>query len=98
MDLRVNQDTVGQVYANVPSIDTREIQTRVLVENGQTIVLGGVHEETSINGMTKVPVLGDLPVVGQLFRKTNKSENKRELLIFVTPKIVDSNGKKYAGQ
>lgn len=98
MDLRVNQDTVGQVFNDVPSIDTREIQTRVLVENGQTIVLGGVHEKTSINGMTKVPVLGDLPVVGQLFRKTNKSESKRELLIFVTPKIVDSNGKKYAGQ
>ncbi|MEZ5449698.1 MAG: type IV pilus secretin PilQ [Thiolinea sp.] len=97
MDLKVNQDTVGQVYANVPSIDTREIQTKVLVENGQTIVLGGVHEENSINGSTKVPVLGDLPVVGQLFRKTNRSETKRELLIFVTPKIVDSNGSKLAG-
>ncbi|MEZ5538327.1 MAG: type IV pilus secretin PilQ [Thiolinea sp.] len=96
MDLKVNQDTVGQVFNNVPSIDTREIQTKVLVENGQTIVLGGVHEETNINGLTKVPVLGDLPVVGQLFRKTNKSENKRELLIFVTPKIVDSNGQKIA--
>jgi type IV pilus assembly protein PilQ len=96
MDLKVNQDTVGQVYNNVPSIDTREIQTKVLVENGQTIVLGGVHEETNINGLTKVPVLGDLPVIGQLFRKTNKSENKRELLIFVTPKIVDSNGRKFA--
>ncbi|PIE00329.1 MAG: pilus assembly protein PilQ [Thiothrix nivea] len=96
MDLKVNQDTVGQVFNNVPSIDTREIQTKVLVENGQTIVLGGVHEETNINGMTKVPVLGDLPVVGRLFRKTNKNENKRELLIFVTPKIVDSNGKKIA--
>lgn len=93
MDLRVNQDTVGQVFANVPSIDTREVQTRVLVANGQTIVLGGVHEENKINGVTKVPVLGDLPVVGQLFRKTNKSENKRELLIFVTPKIVDSETK-----
>ncbi|HPQ96260.1 MAG TPA: type IV pilus secretin PilQ [Thiolinea sp.] len=90
MDLRVNQDTVGQIYANVPSIDTREIQTKVLVENGQTIVLGGVHEENRIDGVTKVPVLGDLPVVGKLFQKTNKSESKRELLIFVTPTIVDS--------
>ncbi len=90
MDLKINQDTVGQIYANVPSVDTREIQTKVLVENGQTIVLGGVHEETRLNGMTKVPVLGDLPVVGVLFRKTNKSENKRELLIFVTPKIIDN--------
>ncbi|CAA6804706.1 MAG: Type IV pilus biogenesis protein PilQ [uncultured Thiotrichaceae bacterium] len=98
MDLKVNQDTVGTVFNSVPSIDTREIQTKVLVENGQTIVLGGVHEETNINGTTKVPVLGDLPVVGRLFRKTNKSENKRELLIFVTPKIVDSSGKKVAGR
>lgn len=98
MDLKVNQDTVGTVYNSVPSIDTREIQTKVLVENGQTIVLGGVHEETNINGTTKVPVLGDLPIVGRLFRKTNKSENKRELLIFVTPKIVDSSGKKVAGR
>nr|CAA6829910.1 MAG: Type IV pilus biogenesis protein PilQ [uncultured Thiotrichaceae bacterium] len=98
MDLKVNQDTVGQVYNNVPSIDTREIQTKVLVENGQTIVLGGVHEETNIDGITKVPVLGDLPVVGRLFRKTNKSETKRELLIFVTPKIVDSSGGKIAGR
>lgn len=88
MDLKVHQDTVGKVYAGVPSINTRQIQTNVLVENGQTIVLGGVHEETRIKGATKVPVLGDLPVVGQLFRSTNKSDEKRELLIFVTPKIV----------
>lgn len=98
MDLKVNQDTVGQEFNGIPSIDTREIQTKVLVGNGQTIVLGGVHEETNINGMTKVPVLGDLPVVGRLFRKTNKSETKRELLIFVTPKIVDSSSKKIAGR
>lgn len=89
MDLRVNQDTVGTIYSGVPSINTREVETKVLVENGQTIVLGGVHEEEKINGVTKVPVLGDLPVLGSLFRTTNKSDNKRELLIFVTPKIVD---------
>lgn len=89
MDLKVNQDTVGQVFEKIPSIDTREIQTKVLVENGQTIVLGGVHEENRIKGETKVPVLGDLPVVGNLFKKNNRSETKRELLIFVTPKIID---------
>ncbi|WP_298610032.1 type IV pilus secretin PilQ [uncultured Thiothrix sp.] len=93
MDLKVNQDTVGAVYNNIPSIDTREIQTKVLVENGQTVVLGGVHEENRIKGSTKVPVLGDLPMVGQVFRNTNRSDTKRELLIFVTPKIIDSKSK-----
>lgn len=90
MDLKVSQDTVGSMFANVPSISTRQLQTRVLVENGQTIVLGGVHEETRIDDNTKVPVLGDLPIVGRAFRQTNKKEDKRELLIFVTPKIVDA--------
>jgi len=93
MDLKVNQDTVGQVYNNIPSIDTREIQTKVLVANGQTVVLGGVHEENRIKSSTKVPVLGDLPMVGQVFRNTNRSDTKRELLIFVTPRIVDSKSK-----
>lgn len=88
MDLKVSQDTVGKIYSGVPSINTRQIQTNVLVENGQTIVLGGVHEATRLKGSSKVPVLGDLPMVGQLFRNTNKSDEKRELLIFVTPKIV----------
>lgn len=89
MDLKVNQDTVGQVFAGVPSINTREIQTKVLVENGQTVVLGGVHEEENLRDTTKVPVLGDVPVLGRLFRTDKKSNDKRELLIFVTPKIVD---------
>ncbi|HHT00713.1 MAG TPA: type IV pilus secretin PilQ family protein, partial [Thiomicrospira sp.] len=89
MDLRIHQDTVGQMFANIPSINTRQIQTKVLVENGQTIVLGGVHEENNLDSVNKVPVLGDLPVVGAMFRKTQVEENKRELLIFVTPKIID---------
>lgn len=89
LDLKVNQDTVGKIFAGVPSINTREVQTKVLVENAQTVVLGGVHEEESINGSNKVPVLGDLPVLGKLFRSSTKSNQKRELLIFVTPKIVD---------
>lgn len=89
MDLKVNQDTVGSIYSGVPSINTREVQTKVLVENGQTVVLGGVHEESNVTGTTKVPVLGDVPVLGNLFRTDTKSNDKRELLIFVTPKIVD---------
>lgn len=90
MDLKVNQDTVGEIYSGVPSINTRQVQTKVLVENGQTVVLGGVHEQESIKGVTKVPMLGDLPMVGNLFRSTTANDKKRELLIFVTPKIVDA--------
>jgi len=89
MDLKVNQDSVGSMYAGVPSIDTREINTQVLVDNGQTVVLGGVHEETNNNDTTKVPVLSDLPYLGKLFQKKAKSNYKRELLIFVTPKIMN---------
>lgn len=89
MDLKVNQDTVGSIYSGVPSINTREVQTKVLVENGQTVVLGGVHEESTVNSSTKVPVLGDVPVLGKLFRTDKNTNDKRELLIFVTPKIVD---------
>ena len=90
MELKVNQDTVGSIYSGVPSINTREVQTEVLVENGQTVVLGGVHEESNVTGVTKVPVLGDVPVLGRLFRNDTKTNDKRELLIFVTPKIVGS--------
>ncbi|MFN3785865.1 MAG: type IV pilus secretin PilQ, partial [Thiothrix sp.] len=90
MDLKVNQDTVGSIYNGVPSINTREVQTRVLVQNGQTVVLGGVHEEENIHGESKVPILGDVPVLGNFFKTTNSKNKKRELLIFVTPKIVDS--------
>lgn len=90
MDLKVNQDTVGTIFSGVPSINTREIQTKVLVQNGQTVVLGGVHEEENHKNGSKVPVLGDVPVLGRLFRSDTKSNTKRELLIFVTPKIVDS--------
>lgn len=90
MDLKVNQDTVGQIFSGVPSINTREIQTKVLVDNGQTVVLGGVHEEESHKGASKVPVLGDVPILGKLFRTDSSSNTNRELLIFVTPKIVDS--------
>lgn len=88
MDLKVNQDTVGRVFAGVPSINTREINTQVLVENGQTIVLGGVHEEVKQNDTDKVPVLGDIPMLGRFFQRNQKTNDKRELLIFVTPKIL----------
>ena len=88
MDLKVNQDTVGEIFAGVPSINTREVNTQVLVQNGQTVVLGGVHEEVNQSNVNKVPVLGDVPVLGRLFRTDIDNDEKRELLIFVTPKIM----------
>ncbi|MCW8934652.1 MAG: type IV pilus secretin PilQ [Gammaproteobacteria bacterium] len=88
MDLSVNKDAVGQVFANIPSIDTRQVTTQVLVDNGDTIVLGGIYETETRNDLDKVPVLGDLPLIGSLFRHTLESIEKQELLIFVTPKIL----------
>jgi len=93
LDLQVTKDSVGAVVTNerggsVPSIDTRAIQTQVLVNNGQTVVLGGIYETEESEDYTKVPFLGDIPGVGALFRSTRKVSNKSELLIFVTPKIL----------
>ena len=93
MDLIINQDSVSdvEVVSNnsaVPIIDTNELQTRVLVGDGQTIVLGGIFQQNTINGTSKVPLLGDLPVVGRLFRQDVKRDEKQELLIFITPRIL----------
>lgn len=93
LDLAVNKDNVGKVIVssggiNVPSIDTRQISTQVLVNDGQTVVLGGILETEKLENETKVPWLGDVPVLGQLFKNKTKSNNKRELLIFVTPKVL----------
>jgi type IV pilus assembly protein PilQ len=88
MDLDVKKDAVGQVFSGVPSVDTKKVSTQVLVDNGDTIVLGGIFEQETRVTTTKVPLLGDLPVVGALFRNVAKQDDKTELLIFVTPKIV----------
>jgi len=89
MELKVNQDTIGRIFNGVPSINTRMVQTTILVDNGQTVVLGGVHEETNQNDEEKVPILGDLPIIGRMFKHSIKKTDKRELLIFVTPRILD---------
>jgi type IV pilus assembly protein PilQ len=73
------------------AIDTQEIKTQVLVENGETIVLGGIFQQTSTEDVNKVPLFGDLPVVGALFRNRGNIVQKRELLIFVTPKIMNDS-------
>ena len=92
MDLTVNKDSVGELFGEgrqqTPSIDTREIQTQVLVNNGDTIVLGGIYEQTKLDEVTRVPFLSDLPLIGRLFKNTTQENDKTELLIFVTPKIV----------
>ncbi len=88
MDLIVTNDSVGTIFQGVPSIDTKSVTTQVLVDNGATVVLGGVYVQTRSNVVNSVPFLGDLPGVGVLFRNTNKTDNKDELLIFVTPRIV----------
>jgi len=88
MDLRVNQDTVGQVFEGVPSINTNQIETQVLVNNGETVVLGGIFQTDRNTTVTKTPFLGDLPYVGRLFRRTLERDDKQELLIFITPRVI----------
>ncbi len=100
MDLLVSKDNVGQLTPSgqgglIPSIDTRSIQTQVLVKDGQTVVLGGIYETERREIVTKVPFLGDIPGVGVLFRSTSNSTSKAELLIFVTPRILNEGSSIY---
>jgi type IV pilus assembly protein PilQ len=89
MDLKVNKDEpVFDDAFPVPAIDTREIQTQVLVENGETIVLGGIYETTTSTTTSKTPFLGDIPYIGSLFKRTNNVDEKTELLIFITPRLI----------
>lgn len=91
MELEVKKDRVGQVFFGTPSIDTQNVKTNVLVANGETAVLGGIYEQTERNDVDKVPFFGDLPVVGHAFKRRTKQEDKTELLIFITPKIMDES-------
>lgn len=88
MDLDIRQDSVAPGTGAIPAINTNQIQTSVLVNNGQTIVLGGVFREESTTTETKTPILGDLPYVGRLFKRTENESRRTELLIFITPKII----------
>lgn len=91
MKLTVKQDTVGTVFEGVPSINTNEIQTQVLVDNSQTIVLGGIFTTDRNVSTTKTPFLGDLPYIGRAFRRTTERDDKQELLIFITPRIIQDS-------
>ncbi len=89
MDLAINQDTVGPSFNGVPSINTNQVTTQVVVDNGETIVLGGVFNTTKRKDIVKVPFFGDLPYIGRLFSRESTRDNKNELLIFVTPKLIE---------
>ena len=101
MDLTVSKDNVGEIISTgglggtVPSIDTRSVQTQVLVADGQTVVLGGIYETERRETISKVPFLGDIPVVGNLFKSKQRIDNKAELLIFVTPRILEEGSSIY---
>ncbi|MBI1991165.1 MAG: type IV pilus secretin PilQ [Betaproteobacteria bacterium] len=91
MNLNVHKDSVGVVTTAGPSIDTKQITTEVLVQNGGTVVIGGIYSQTESDSTTKIPVLGDIPYVGFLFRQNAKTDNKSELLIFISPRIIKSS-------
>jgi type IV pilus assembly protein PilQ len=91
MELEVKKDRVGQVFFGTPSIDTQNVKTNVLVSNGETAVLGGIYEQTERNDVDKVPFFGDLPVIGHAFKRRTKQDDRTELLIFITPKIMDES-------
>jgi len=88
MDLKINQDNRGEVTAGIPSIETNEIITQVLVGNGETVVLGGIFQSEKSTTVTKTPFLGDIPYLGALFTKTEEIDERAELLIFITPKLL----------
>ena len=94
LELEIKQDSVGEIYqtgrgGSVPSIDTRELSTSVLVNNGETVVLGGIFQDERARKEDRVPYLSSIPVLGNLFKRRSNESKKRELLIFVTPTIVE---------
>jgi len=96
MDLDVHKDNVGEEVSfgrglSAPSIDTREVQSQLLVDNGQTVVLGGIYETVQAHQVNRVPFFSDLPIVGNLFKSTKDVDDRTELLIFVTPKILQGS-------
>lgn len=92
LDLDVNKDSRGESTLQGVAIDTKHIKTQVLVENGGTVVIGGIFEMEETNQENKIPVLGDVPVVGNLFKNRTKESSKREMLVFITPKVITDRG------
>ncbi|MCL4744875.1 MAG: hypothetical protein KJZ83_05620 [Burkholderiaceae bacterium] len=88
MEVAVNRDAVGQLTPAGYAIDTRAVRTQVLVENGGTVVIGGIYEQFERNAVNKVPLLGDIPIVGHAFKQTTRRNDRTELLVFLTPRVV----------
>ncbi|CAN7205860.1 type IV pilus secretin PilQ [Acidovorax sp. LjRoot117] len=91
LDLDVNKDSRGETTTQGVAIDTKHIRTQILIENGGTVVIGGIFEMEETNQENKVPLIGDVPVVGNLFKSRTKESTKREMLVFITPKIISEN-------
>lgn len=89
LDVDINKDSVGQVTTAGFAIDTKHVKTQVLIDNGGTVVIGGIFQQTERNSVSKVPLFGDIPIFGNLFKTTGVTNDKTELLIFLTPKIVN---------
>jgi type IV pilus assembly protein PilQ len=90
MKLKINKDALGPATAIGPTINTKEINSDVLVENGGTVIIGGIFEQEELNSTTRIPFLGDLPYVGFMFKSNTKSENRTELLVMITPRVIDT--------
>ena len=91
LEVEINKDSPGEILLGARAINTKRVQTQVLVENGGTVVIGGIFESTETNAENKVPLLGDIPIFGNIFKNKSKEENKSELLIFITPKVVENS-------
>lgn len=91
MKVSVHQDSVGNIYSGVPSINTKKVDTQVLVDNGGTVVIGGVYTQDATDSKEQIPFLGDIPILGWLFKTDTVSKAKKELLVFITPKIIKDN-------
>ena len=92
LDLDINKDSRGETTLQGVAIDTKHIVTQILVENGGTVVIGGIFEMEETNQETKIPFLGDVPVMGNLFKTRTKESTKREMLVFITPKVISDRG------
>ena len=88
LDLEINKDSVGERLPQGVAINTKAIKTQAIVDNGGTVMLGGIFESTEAKSESKVPLLGDLPYVGNLFKTRNTEINKTEMLVFITPRIL----------
>lgn len=94
LDLDVNKDSRGETTTQGVAIDTKHVKTQILIENGGTVVIGGIFEMEETNQENKIPLLGDVPVVGNLFKNRTKESTKREMLVFITPKVISDGGPK----